>query len=95
MVLVLALPASARSTATSPPASGEAAALAATGVREIWIERFRIATAAKARGTLTLHLPTREIELAGTTIYVLMAVVLLPPRKGWDWVRGRLGARTS
>ena len=40
----------------------------ATGVREIWIERFRIATAAKARGTLTLHLPTREIELAGTTI---------------------------
>jgi len=42
----------------------EIAGFEATGVREIWAERHRLSLAARASGTLALHLPTREIEVA-------------------------------
>lgn len=41
----------------------EIAGFTATGIRELWAEQFRLDTDARATGTLTLHLPTREIEI--------------------------------
>lgn len=46
----------------------EVVAFTATGVREIWAESYRFTTEAKANGTLTLHLPTHELEVAESTI---------------------------
>ncbi|MBP1644240.1 MAG: hypothetical protein H6Q03_2909 [Acidobacteria bacterium] len=40
----------------------------ATGVRELWAESYRFTAEAKANGTLTLHLPTREIEVTESAI---------------------------
>jgi hypothetical protein len=54
--------------AVAPRWTIEIAGYDATGVREIWMDRFRITTTAKATGALTLHLPTREIELLGTAL---------------------------
>lgn len=54
--------------AVAPRWTVEIAGYDATGVREIWMDRFRITTTAKATGALTLHLPTREIELLGTAL---------------------------
>jgi len=42
----------------------EIAGFEATGVREIWAERYRLSLDARASGSLALHLPTRELEVA-------------------------------
>jgi hypothetical protein len=46
----------------------EVADFTATGVRELWADRYRLTTEARASGTLTLHLPTHELEVAECSV---------------------------